>query len=81
MNLKYISCLLEKIVSYKSRGSCHSNIQTYPKLDPVPSLVTWVLLVVGGPGTGGEQARPERNSLDSDVSSEGPDVLFVLIVH
>ena len=43
---------------------------SYPIFDPAPSLVTWVLLVVGGPGTGGEQALPERISLGSGGSSD-----------
>ena len=39
-----------------------------------------MLLVVGGPGTGGEQARAERNSLFPAESSVWPDSLFELIV-
>ena len=37
-----------------------------------------MLLVVGGPGTGGEQALPERILVASDVSSDIPDVRLSL---
>ena len=37
-----------------------------------------MLLVVGGPGTGGEQALPERILVVSDVSSDIPDVRLSL---
>ena len=56
-----------------------SDSGSYPDPADVPSRVTWVLLVVGGPGTGGEHARPDLRSFGSEPSSGTPGALFLLI--